>query len=174
MKKTYVEKLEELRAVIAEKREDAQGLVRESRGAETQEILDAFSKRLDDIRKEIEVLESEEERLEILAYVETKVEYFRGFVPAGKEIVAMTQDEVAEIAKIIAKFGLHLRKELDDEIKEFAKIHAKHLFHKYKSLTEAGFGATMAAKILLAEIKPVGFVEMLKKAGENASASKKS
>lgn len=116
---------------------------------------------------EIDILNEELEKLEFIAEAEEKIDELRQFIPLGKEIVNLAKDDVVDILKTVAQLAAELGNELQPEMREFAKLHAQAIHNKYDALREVGFSSAMAIKIVLAEIKPIGFVEIMKNAAQN-------
>lgn len=158
-KKPISQKVQELDEAIKKKREKLEKYADErfSKPGNAQ----VTQKKMDNLREEIQNLEEEQEKMEVLLKVEESVELARAYIPLGKAIIDGSKGEVIDIIKLLMSIGIEVRKGLKDELEDISKLNAEAKMRDFKNLTTAGFDEEQAFKIVLATIKPVNFAEIL-------------
>ena len=101
------------------------------------------------------------------------METAQNYLPFAKKIVNITKDELGDTVAILLDLVIGITEKMEPELAKLSKIKAKALFRDYSNLNDAGFSKSQAFKIILAQIKPIIFTDIISTMANTASNTKK-
>ncbi|MFH0892494.1 MAG: hypothetical protein V1867_06985 [Candidatus Falkowbacteria bacterium] len=130
---------------------------------------------MDRMRKEIDDITAEIEKLKPLAQAEEFAEEARKYISMAKQMVDANKKEMADAIRVFLGLLLDVKKDIEPELDALSRLRAVTDYRDYENLKMAGFKAPEAFQIFLARIKPLGnaFVQNMTSAASTVSATEK-
>jgi hypothetical protein len=121
--------------------------------------------RIRKIEEEFGAINAEMEFVENYVEIDEAIATVKKYLPIGKYAIDNASGEVLALLSLLLGTFNNLRQGLEKELDRSSDLGAKAKKRDYNNLIKAGFKEHQAFQIILAEIKPLGFADVISSLG---------
>ena len=121
--------------------------------------------RIRNIEEKIETIAAEMKFVENYVEIDEAIATVKKYLPVGKYAIENACGEVVALLSILLGAFNNLRQGLEKELDRSSDLGARAKKRNYDNLIKVGFSEIQAFQIILAEIKPLGFADVISSLG---------